>query len=77
MKSASGKRPPDEANGPGKEAIRPHRSKLKMLVKNRFEQSTIFENYHYKILHFFGFPKRNGHQKAPRGAMLVKMADFL
>ena len=27
MKSASGKRPPDEAHGPGKEAIRPlHRS---------------------------------------------------
>ena len=23
-----------------------------------------------------GFPKRNGHQKAPRGAMLVKMAGF-
>ena len=26
MKSASGKRPPDEANGPGKEAIKPKRS---------------------------------------------------
>ena len=35
MKSAAGKRPPDEAHGPGKEAIRPlHRSKLNILARS-------------------------------------------
>ena len=34
MKSASGKRPPDEAHGPGKEAIRPQQ---RLLGKSRKE----------------------------------------
>ena len=34
MKSATGKRPPDEAHGPGKEAIRPHQRCLRKSRKD-------------------------------------------
>jgi len=41
MKSASGKRPPDEAHGPGEEAIRPQQCSGKREKRKEGAQGTL------------------------------------
>ena len=48
MKSATGKRPPDEAHGPGKEAIRPQQRGLGKYL-SAFKNSATFRVFHQMI----------------------------